>query len=60
MSNQQLYYKILSKNLIHRGFQYKEGLNIDTKPFDPSIDSLTSGLYFTDLYNIFYFMDYGE
>lgn len=53
-----MYFKILNKDLCHRGFQYKEGLNVDTNEFDPS-PKCGGGLFFTDGKNIFSFLDYG-
>jgi hypothetical protein len=41
------FYKLLSSNLRHRGFQYKEGLNIDTKEFNPKGNCEPGGLYYT-------------
>ena len=32
------YYKILNESENHQGLQYKTGLNIDPKPFNPSGD----------------------
>jgi hypothetical protein len=41
------YYKLLSANMRHYGFQYKEGLNVDTQPFNPSGWCSHGGLYYT-------------
>lgn len=30
-----MYFKILNEDLTHHGYTYKEGLNVDIKPFDP-------------------------
>jgi hypothetical protein len=43
----------------HHGFQYKEGLNEDTKPFKPETEC-GYGLYFADLDNIAKFLDFGS
>ena len=51
------YYKILPENLICRGFQYQEGLNIDTKPIDECQNSY--GLHFSNATYIMNFCDYG-
>lgn len=40
------YYKIINEWSSHRGFQYKDGLNIDTQPFNPKGMCLGGGLYF--------------
>ena len=52
------YYKILSSNMTHHGFVYKEGLNIDTKPFDETPDC-GGGLFFSNAENILSFWRYG-
>jgi hypothetical protein len=43
------YYKLLAADLVHHGFQYKEGLNIDPVPFNPRGECEPGGLYYTDL-----------
>lgn len=53
-----MYLKILKEDLRHHGFQYKEGLNVDTKKFDPS-QKYGGGLFFTDGKSIFSFLDRG-
>ena len=53
------YYKILSSDMTHHGFVYKEGLNIDTKPFDETPDC-GGGLFFSDAQNILAFVNYGK
>jgi hypothetical protein len=53
------YIKILSESLYHNGFQYKEGLNIDTVPFNPSGSCLGGGLYFTIMDNLLQYMFMG-
>lgn len=42
-----MFYKILNASLTHHGFQYKEGLNVDTIPFSPTGECKAGGLYFT-------------
>ena len=54
-----IYYKILKEYLIHKGFQYKLGLYIDTKEFNPSCSYESGGLYFTDKDNIGTYLKYG-
>jgi len=41
------YYKILNKEECHYGLQYKFGLNIDPKEFNPSGDCEPGGIYFS-------------
>jgi len=53
-------YKILDETLIHYGFKYKLGENIDTLKFNPSGSCESGGLYFTDRDNIMRFLDYGD
>ena len=53
-----MYFKILNKNMNHYGFQYKEGLNIDTVPFNPKGDCEPGGLYFTDERYIFDYLHF--
>jgi hypothetical protein len=53
------YIKILSNDWKHKGFQYKEGMNIDTRPFNPSGSCLGGGLYFTDEEHFTEFIQYG-
>ena len=53
------YYKILRSNMTHHGFVYKEGLNIDTEPFDKT-PACGGGLFFSDAQNILAFVNYGN
>jgi hypothetical protein len=53
------YVKILTKDLVHFNFQYKEGLNIDTVPFNPTGSCQPGGLYFTTMENVFNYLYYG-
>ena len=53
------YYKILRSDMTHHGFVYKEGLNIDTEPFDET-SICSGGLFFSDAENILSFVDYGN
>ena len=53
------FYKITNERENHHGYQYKDGLNIDDKPFNPNIDCGEGGLYFTNLENIVYFTEWG-
>ena len=51
------YYKILKEDLNCRGFQYQEGLNIDSKEITPY--ECDNGLHFADAKHILSFYDYG-
>ena len=53
------YYKILRSDMTHHGFVYKEGLNIDTEPFDET-PNYGGGLFFCDKEHILGFCDYGN
>ncbi|MDD4082362.1 MAG: hypothetical protein PHD05_03145, partial [Sphaerochaetaceae bacterium] len=52
------YYKILNEKEYHHGLQYKFGLNIDPKEFNPSGDCEPGGIYFSRE-DILAFLDYG-
>src|SRR5437016_5476250 len=56
-----MYYKITNRWENHHGFQYSDGLNILKEEFnnDPDQSCCAGGLYFTDAYNIFKFMNFG-
>ena len=45
--------------MTHHGFVYKEGLNIDTEPFDET-PNCGGGLFFSDAQNILSFVNYGK
>ena len=53
------YYKILKNDMIHHSFQYKEGLNVDTNPFNET-SNCGGGLFFSDAENILSFRQYGD
>ena len=58
--NYKLYFKFTNKNEFHRGFQYKDGFNIDTKIFKPSNTSCSGGgLYFCDIDHLWKFYNFG-
>lgn len=42
------FYKFLFDNLVHRGFQYNLGTNIDDHEFNPKYECSEGGLYFCD------------
>ena len=60
MSN-EIYYKITNAKENHHGFQYKDGLNVLKEEFNdnPNNHYGAGGLYFTDVKNIFRFLNYG-
>jgi hypothetical protein len=43
----RLWYKLLNADFRHRGVTYKEGLNVDPVPFNPTGECEPGGLYFT-------------
>ena len=51
------FYKLTNLSENHHDFQLNDGLNIDTKRFDPSL-SCNGGMYFTELNNIGLWMVY--
>jgi hypothetical protein len=51
--------KVLTYDLIHNGFQYQDGLNTDTVPFNPSGSCKPGGLYYTTLEFMPNFIGYG-
>jgi hypothetical protein len=55
------YFKVLNEKECHNGFQYKTGLNVDTKPFNGNseISCCSGGLYFAPAESIFAFLEYG-
>jgi len=56
------YYKIFNENDNHKGFQYVDGLNIDSIPFndDPNQSCVEGGFYFSDVEHICEFLEYGN
>jgi hypothetical protein len=52
-------YKIINKEMKHRGMVYKEGLNILGEEFNPYDSCASGGLYFARE-DILAFMDYGD
>ncbi|ANB50965.1 hypothetical protein [Powai lake megavirus] len=53
------YCKVLSSNFNQKGYQYNEGLNVLDKPFESTGSCVPGGLYFTNIENIFKFINYG-
>ena len=41
------YYKVLREDKTHNGMRYKEGLNMDVLPFDPTGTCRPGGMYFS-------------
>jgi hypothetical protein len=63
MSNiSKKYFKIFNEEDNHHGFQYVDGLNIDSIPFNdnPNKSCVEGGLYFTDAEHICEFLQYGN
>lgn len=56
---EKLYYTITNAKEKHNGFQYKDGLNVLEKEFDPSLDYCANELYFSDIEHIFDFIEFG-
>ena len=56
----ETFIKILNKKQNHKGFQYKQGLNVDIEPFNPSGTCLPGGLYFANIKNFLDFYSFGE
>jgi len=52
------YYKLFNEQENHHGFQYQDGLNTDTLPFNsnPEDSCVEGGLYFSDAENIMNFL----
>jgi hypothetical protein len=53
----RVFLKVLNEDECHKGFQWVEGLNVDTKPFDRVTGCGPGGLYFTDVDNAHLFID---
>jgi hypothetical protein len=54
-----IYYKITNEKENHHGYQYKDGLNVLDKPFEPTGSCVVGGLYFTTKEYIHHFLSYG-
>ena len=54
------FYKVLANDLIHHGFKYQIGINVDLVKFNPTGTCRSGGLYFTDIKNILRFTGYGN
>lgn len=53
------YFKVTNENECHHNFQYQDGLNVDTKPFNKYGSCCEGGLYFSDKANIHKFYHFG-
>lgn len=53
------YYKILKRNMKHYNMQYREGLNIDVNPFNPS-PTCNGGLFFATKDQLYNFVNLGD
>lgn len=53
------YYKIVNAEKKHHGFEFKDGLNVDTVPFNALGSCEAGGIYFSNAEYIFNFLDYG-
>ena len=53
-------YKVLKEDYTHNNFKYKDGLNIDTAPFNPSGQCSRSGIYVTELNKLGLWLSYGS
>ena len=56
-----MYFKITNATENHHGFQYSDGLNVLKEKFNDNPDDscCAGGLYFTNVENIFKFLNYG-
>jgi hypothetical protein len=52
------FYKLTNKLELHNGFQFVDGINIDTQEFNPSGQCSSGGLYFTELNKIAMWISY--
>lgn len=53
------FYKFIDESKIHNGYEFKTGLNIDTNEFSPTGSCSEGGIYFTDVFNVTSFSNYG-
>jgi hypothetical protein len=54
------FYKITTKNENHRGYQYKDGVNVLDCPFEEQGSCVPGGLYFASEFHIHNFIGLGE
>jgi hypothetical protein len=57
----KIYLKVTNENECHNDYQYKDGLNVDSNPFNdnPNETCIKGRMYFTDLANLPEFASYG-
>ena len=60
MSELEKYVKLTNESCIHNGFEFKEGLNVDTLAFNPVKECLPGGLYFCRYKDFSKWIDYKE
>ncbi len=60
MSDKIHYVKLTNKTCIHNGFEFKEGLNTDTIPFNIDKECCAGGIYFCRLDDIFRWLNYNN
>ena len=53
------FYKITNEDEEHYNYKYRDGLNEDINTFNPNGENELGGLYFTNIDNIFDYMNYG-
>lgn len=51
------FWRICKPDKIHNGYEWHEGVNIDTLPFNPEGSCQPGGLYFTTYKNLLYYVD---
>ena len=51
------FFKVTCEAEYHRGFQWRDGWNRDTKDFNPYVSCGPGGLYFTDILNLSHFIE---
>src|SRR5579872_4900984 len=54
----RVFVKLTNKFEFHHGFLFKDGLNVDTKKFNPSGNCRPGGLYFTDIKDAYLWVYY--
>jgi len=55
-----MFIKIFNRDDCHHGFQFHDGLNVDTVPFNPNGTCQPGGLYFTTKKHVCEFLDFGS
>jgi len=57
--NSCVFVKLTMEDNTRRNFEYREGLIVDTIPFNPTGECLPGGMYFTDLNDMPFWINYG-